>query len=69
MAEMDVRAQFLGRFAEPLSGAARRRIVIWHDADGEFEEDFDALAGTARTVRQPLPRQEDCLRATARCGF
>ena len=50
---MDVRAQFLGRFAEPLSGAARRRIVIWHDADGEFEEDFDALAAAAEAGGLP----------------
>ncbi|MFR5092478.1 MAG: hypothetical protein ACLTDR_11200 [Adlercreutzia equolifaciens] len=47
MAELNVREQFLGRFSEPLSGAARRRIVIWHDADGEFEGDFDALAAEA----------------------
>lgn len=40
---MDVRAQFLWRFAEPLSGAARRRIVIWHDAGGCFDEDLDVL--------------------------
>lgn len=53
MAELDVREQFLGRFAEPLSGAARRRIVIWHDADGEFEEDFDALAAAAEAGELP----------------
>lgn len=53
MAELDVREQFLGRFAEPLSGAARRRIVVWHDADGEFEEDFDALAAAAEAGELP----------------
>lgn len=53
MAELDVREQFLGRFSEPLSGAARRRIVIWHDADGEFEEDFDALAIAAEAGELP----------------
>lgn len=47
MAELDVRERFLARFAEPLPGAARRRIVIWHDADGEFEEAFDAMAAEA----------------------
>lgn len=51
MTELDVRERFLAQFAEPLSGAARRRIVIWHDADGEFEGDFDALAGEAEAGR------------------
>ena len=51
MAEIDVRERFLARFGEPLSGAARRRIVIWHDADGEFEEAFDALAADAEAGR------------------
>lgn len=51
MAEIDVRERFLARFDEPLSGAARRRIVIWHDADGEFEEAFDALAADAEAGR------------------
>ena len=51
MAEIDVRERFLARFDEPLSGAARRRIVIWHDADGEFEEAFEALAADAEAGR------------------
>lgn len=58
MAELNVREQFLGRFSEPLSGAARRRVVIWHDADGEFEGDFDALA----TEAGKLPAAERPLR-------
>lgn len=48
MAEMDVCEQFLGRFAEPLSGTARRRIiVIWHDAGSCFDEDLDVLVPSA----------------------
>lgn len=54
MAELDVRERFLGRFAEPLSGAARRRIVIWHDPSGEFEEDFDALVAEAEAGGLPV---------------
>ena len=34
--QTEAKDQFLARFAAPLSGAARRRIVVWHDADGEF---------------------------------
>ncbi|MCI9261631.1 BREX-1 system phosphatase PglZ type A [uncultured Adlercreutzia sp.] len=45
--QTEAKDQFLARFAAPLSGAARRRIVVWHDADGEFSEDFDALAAAA----------------------
>ncbi|MEC4183411.1 BREX-1 system phosphatase PglZ type A [Adlercreutzia sp. R21] len=51
MTEIDVRERFLARFAEPLFGAARRRIVIWHDADGEFEEAFDGLTADAEAGR------------------
>ena len=59
MTEMNAAQQFLVRFAEPLSGAERRRIVIWHDAAGEFEEDFDGLAvaaasGEVQTGERPV---------------
>lgn len=48
VAEMDVCERFLGRFAEPLSGTARRRIiVIWHDAGSCFDEDLDVLVPSA----------------------
>lgn len=53
MAEIDVTGQFLARFAEPLAGAARRRIVVWHDPEGEFSEAFDGLAGAAEAGELP----------------
>lgn len=43
---LDVRRQLEDRFASPLEAGAERRIVIWHDEAGEFEEDFDAFAGS-----------------------
>lgn len=45
MRELDVKEQLAQRFAQPLGECAGRRIVIWHDPDGEFEEEFAALAG------------------------
>lgn len=51
----DVSLQLASRFLRPLEGAASRRLVIWHDAEGAFEDAFDQLsqAGieSARTVR------------------
>lgn len=44
MSQIDVIEQLKQRFAEPLGECAKRRIVVWHDADGEFEEQFDGLA-------------------------
>ena len=44
MAQQDVIAQLGSRFERPLEGAAQRRIIIWHDPDGSFEEQFDQLA-------------------------
>ena len=44
MSQIDVIEQLKQRFAEPLDECAQRRIVVWHDADGEFEEQFDGLA-------------------------
>ncbi len=43
MSQIDVIEQLKQRFAEPLGECAQRRIVVWHDADGEFEEQFDEL--------------------------
>ena len=37
MSQIDVIEQLKQRFAEPLGECAQRRIMVWHDADGEFE--------------------------------
>ena len=44
MAEVDVLQQLKGRFAQPLPDFYDRRVVVWHDPEGEFEQQFDALA-------------------------
>lgn len=45
MADIDVVEQLRQRFSQPLGNYAARRIVIWHDAQGEFADAFAALAG------------------------
>lgn len=40
----DVTDQLYARFGSPLEGFAKRRLVIWHDADGSFESEFDRIA-------------------------
>ena len=44
MNQLDINEQLKLRFARPLSDFDARRVVVWHDPDGEFEEDFDKLA-------------------------
>lgn len=44
MAQIDVIEQLKQRFAQPLGECAKRRIVVWYDADGEFQEQFAELA-------------------------
>ncbi len=38
--------QLKARFAQPLPDFYNRRVVVWHDPEGEFEQQFDALAET-----------------------
>lgn len=47
MAEVDIIEQVRQRFSAPLADHARRRIVVWHDPQGEFADEFSALAGEA----------------------
>ena len=44
MPQIDVYQQLQERFALPLEAPQRRRIVSWHDAAGEFEDDFRQIA-------------------------
>lgn len=50
MASINVKAQLRERFSAPLEHWERRRIVVWHDADGEFAEDFAAIAADPTVV-------------------
>lgn len=44
MARIDVMDQLKARLLEPLPAGAARRVIVWHDSDGEFEDRFDELA-------------------------
>ena len=52
--KIDAFEQIKARFDAALGHPARRRIVIWHDADGSFEGEFARMAesglGTSRPV-------------------
>lgn len=54
MANIDVKEQFIGLFAQPLEGIAKRRVVIWHDPAGEFEQDFESLMGDGGFVESTI---------------
>ncbi len=45
MANVDIIEQVRQRFSAPLADRAKRRIVVWHDPEGEFADDFASLAG------------------------
>ena len=67
MSQIDVIEQLKQRFAEPLGEYAQRRIVVWNDADGEFEEQFNELAqqgfDDAGVVDGVMPGNEEFPRA------
>lgn len=44
MPKIDVEEQLKLRFLQPLSACMPRRVVVWHDADGEFAPEFERLA-------------------------
>ena len=50
MADIDINAQLKQRFAAPLEHWERRRIVVWHDADGEFAEEYATIAADPSLV-------------------
>ena len=50
MAEIDIRGQLRGRFAAPLEHYETRRVVVWHDPDGEFAEELASIADDPSSV-------------------
>lgn len=44
MPKIDVEEQIKLRFLQPLPACMPRRVVVWHDADGEFAPEFERLA-------------------------
>ena len=55
MAQQDAVKQLQEKFEKPLGAFETRRVVFWHDVDGSFEQQFDALTEegipSKRTVR------------------
>ncbi|WP_251198426.1 BREX-1 system phosphatase PglZ type A [Anaerotardibacter muris] len=43
MDALDIEQQLQERFSTPLKEVENRRIIVWHDAEGEFEEEFTQL--------------------------
>ena len=44
MPKIDVEEQLKLRFLQPLPACMPRRVVVWHDTDGEFAPEFERLA-------------------------
>lgn len=44
MAEVDTIERLRAAFAEPLGPCERRRVLLWHDPDGEFSEELAEIA-------------------------
>ena len=53
MAEIDIKGQLGDRLAAPLEHYERRRVIVWHDPDGEFAEEFAAIAKDPSTIACP----------------
>ena len=53
MAEIDIRGQLRDRLAATLEHYERRRVIVWHDPDGEFAEEFAAIAVDPSAVACP----------------
>lgn len=59
--ESNVVESLVERFHAPLGDFASRRIVIWHDPDGEFADEFAALAGDDGLLDGPFERPVHCI--------
>lgn len=66
MSKIDVIDELKQRFLQPLPDFRTRRVVIWHDADGEFAERFEELSREgfdgAGTTDGVMPAQGDFAR-------
>ncbi len=59
----EVLGQLTALLGAPLDAGARRRIVMWYDAEGEFSEDFSLLASDGLPGVDGLPRRVRLLKA------
>lgn len=82
MAEQNAIELIRGVFTSPLPDGRERRVVFWHDVEGSFSDDFDALAQEGfgvETVRllvfartdegSVFQLKRDILRERADCDF
>lgn len=51
MAKFDVIEELAARLEQPLPDCRERRVVVWHDAEGEFAATFAELAEGALAKR------------------
>ena len=63
MAQLDIKEKLIDCFRQPLHLGAHRRIVIWHDPSGEFEEQFDQFSQEDLAQVEGLPRAIRLLKA------
>lgn len=65
MPKIDVKEELANRFAQPLPPCQQRRVVVWHDAEGEFEQTFADLSehGFDAQLAERLPRPVRCVEA------
>lgn len=52
----DVSGQLLSRFRRPLDDYSDRRLLIWHDSDDSFEEEFEQMKSMAAEGELSLER-------------
>lgn len=50
MADIDINARLRERFAAPVEHWERRRVVVWHDAEGQFADEYAAIAADPSLV-------------------
>ena len=61
MSNSDVLRQLKSHFEQELNDGFARRIVIWHDPEGEFAEDFAALADDPSALADAMDRPLHCV--------
>jgi uncharacterized protein (TIGR02687 family) len=63
MARLDIKEKLIDCFKQPLHLGVHRRIVIWHDPSGEFEEQFNQFSQEDLAQVEGLPRAVRLLKA------
>ncbi|MBR3314867.1 MAG: BREX-1 system phosphatase PglZ type A [Atopobiaceae bacterium] len=53
MAEIDIKGQLRDRLSAPLEHYEHRRVIVWHDPDGEFADEFTAIMDDPSSVACP----------------